>query len=343
MPRRAARTVDPLDVVESAYRVDGPDETWLAGILERFAPVVDEDHGVLAYLYDAAARPLRIWSFVGECAPTKSEIDDVVRAADDEYVASSYLVTPFGTASDHPGFDRQITFQRRLGPYGVKDAIAMNSIDPSGLGAWIGALLPEKRTATGEDRDRWGKVSAHVVAALRLRKRLSSARPAAAPALDPASADAVLTTSGSLEHAANPNAAVEDERRSLAEAVKRLDRARGGLRRTNPEEAIEEWRVLVRARWSLVDQFESDGKRYVLAYSNPPSSPGPVGFTDREREIVALAMLGRAPKLIAYELGLAPSTVRVHLTNASRKLGVRTLNDLITRYRAWMLEGPGDA
>lgn len=328
------QSVDPLEVIERAYALDLPEREWLEGILEGVAPAVDAQRGTLAYLYDAASRPLRVWNFVGKFEPTRKEIIDVITSADDEYVAQSYLVTPFATASERPGFERQRTFGRRLHKYGVYDAIAINAFDSSGLGAWIGALLPEKRSVTDEERDRWAKVSMHVAASLRLRRRLRGRTKQRSPA--ETSPDAVLSTSGKLEHAGDGVAA---ERVNLAEAVRRLDRARGRLRKTDPDAAIEAWKVLVRARWSLVDQFESDGRRYVLAYRNAPAvSEGPESFTDREREIVSLALLGHAPKLIAYELGLAASTIRVHLTNASRKLGVRTREELIAKYRDWLFQ-----
>lgn len=324
--------VDPLDIIERAYDVEAPEREWLEGVLERAAPAVDAGRGVVAYLYDAASRPLRIWNFVGEFEPTTKELVDVVTSADDEYVAQSYLVTPFGTASEQPGFDRQRTFGRRLHKYGIKDAIAINAFDRSGLGAWIGALLPEKASVTPADRERWSKVSMHIAAALRLRRQLQRRGRAKSP---DAAADAVLTTTGKMERAVEE---VVGSRQTLAEAVRRLDRARGRLRKTAPDEAIDAWRVLVRARWSLVDHFESDGRRFVLAYRNLPQSSGPAAFTEREREVVALAVLGHTPKLIAYDLGLAASTVRVHLTNASRKLGVRTRPELVAKYRDWLLQ-----
>lgn len=329
--RREGRAVDPLDVIEAAYHLDCDEETWLKGILERFGPAVEDGGGALAYLYDAAARPLRVWGLVGEIQPTYEDIVGVIHSADDEYVAQSYLVTPFGAASEAPGFDRQVTFGRRLGPYGIRDAVAMNAFDTSGLGAWFGALLPSKTIVHEGERDRWSKVAAHITAAMRLRKRLSAPQPV--------TAEAVLSPTGKLEHAEGE---VANERSALSLAVRRLERARGALRHSAPGDAIETWTVLVRAQWTLVDQFESDGRRFVLAYQNAARSRGPLAFTPREREVVALATLGHAPKLIAYELGLAPSTVRVHLTNASRKLGVRTLKGLISKYRAWLLQAPAE-
>jgi DNA-binding CsgD family transcriptional regulator len=323
---------DPLDVIERAYDVEAPERAWLEGILECAAPALDVGRGRVAYLYDAAARPLRIWNFVGEFQVTEQDLIDVITSADDEYVAQSYLVTPFGTASERPGFDRQVTFDRRLGKHGIKDALALNAFDQSGLGAWVGALLPERRTVSEPERERWSKVSMHIAAALRLRARL---RQTSAPKPAAEHAEAILSPAGNLEHAHEDVADAQDE---LAAAVRRLDHARGLLRKTAPDEAVDSWKVLVRARWSLVDHFESDGKRFILAYRNVPSNSGPTTLTDREREVVALAVLGHSPKLIAYDLGLAPSTVRVHLTNASKKLGVRTRAQLVAKYREWLVQ-----
>lgn len=54
----------------------------------------------------------------------------VVNAADDEYVAQSYGVAPFATASESPGFERQKTFGKRLHCYGIKDAIQEHERGP---------------------------------------------------------------------------------------------------------------------------------------------------------------------------------------------------------------------
>ncbi len=319
---------DPLAVIESAYAIDLPENEWLAGLLEQVTPALDAGSGMLAYQYDASKRPLEVWNFVGDFEPTEKEIVDVINAADDEYVASSYLVTPFGTASEQPGFERQRTWGRRLHKYGIHDALVVNALDQSGIGTWLGAFLPEQRRVDEADRERWGKVAAHVAAALRLRRRAGTMR---------GRPDAILSPRGALQHA---EGGVEAERANLGVAVRRLDRARGRMRKSDPEGAIDEWKVLVRARWSLVDQFESDGKRWIVAYSNAPKTTGPDSFTEREREVVALTLVGRSPKLIAYELGLSSSTVRVHLANASRKLGARTREELVTKYREWLARQP---
>ncbi|MEO6097530.1 MAG: LuxR C-terminal-related transcriptional regulator [Fibrobacteria bacterium] len=54
----------------------------------------------------------------------------------------------------------------------------------------------------------------------------------------------------------------------------------------------------------------------------------------RERQVAALAELGRSNKVIAYELGLGHSTVRVLLARAAGKPGVKTRIGLVKRVRS---------
>jgi DNA-binding CsgD family transcriptional regulator len=94
---------------------------------------------------------------------------------------------------------------------------------------------------------------------------------------------------------------------------------------------VKSLKGLVDGRWTLVDHYESEGKRYVVARENAPKPPGPPRLSQREQQVVALAVLGRTNKLIAYELGLAASTVRVLMARASAKLRVATRSELVAR------------
>lgn len=53
-------------------------------------------------------------------------------------------------------------------------------------------------------------------------------------------------------------------------------------------------------------------------------------LTERQLAIVKQVALRTPIKEIAYELGVAPSTVNDHLAAAKRKLGVRTTRDLVS-------------
>ncbi len=92
---------------------------------------------------------------------------------------------------------------------------------------------------------------------------------------------------------------------------------------------VEAWRGLVAARWSIVDRFEHDGKRFLLAQENAPVSPSRRELSERERQALAYAKLGHSNKLIAYELGISASTVGVLLWRAANKLGTKTREELL--------------
>jgi FixJ family two-component response regulator len=52
-------------------------------------------------------------------------------------------------------------------------------------------------------------------------------------------------------------------------------------------------------------------------------------LTAREREVVALAVMGRMNKQTAAEIGISEMTVKVHRHNAMQKLGAKSLVDLV--------------
>jgi DNA-binding NarL/FixJ family response regulator len=85
----------------------------------------------------------------------------------------------------------------------------------------------------------------------------------------------------------------------------------------------------VDGRWSLVDRFESDGRRFMVAHRNEPDVRDPRALSKRERQVVAFAATGHSNKLIGYELGVSPSSVAKHLGVAARKLGVRSRAELV--------------
>lgn len=139
--------------------------------------------------------------------------------------------------------------------------------------------------------------------------------------------EAVLRPDGKLEHA-EPAAQDREARAMLRAGVLSLDRARGPLRERDAEKAVGIWNALVAGRWSLLDQFDSDGRRYVVAHRNDASVPDARGLTHRECQVLAHVELGHSNKMIAYELGLSTSTVAGHLASARAKLRLPSVGAL---------------
>jgi DNA-binding NarL/FixJ family response regulator len=128
----------------------------------------------------------------------------------------------------------------------------------------------------------------------------------------------VLSPNGKLEHATGP-AERRPAREALRDALVRIDKARA--ERDDAQRSVELWRGLVAGRWSLVEHFERDGKRYYLAHKNDPELGKDRALTDRERLALGYAELGYSNKLVAYALGLSSSTVSTLLARARKKLG----------------------
>ena len=116
---------------------------------------------------------------------------------------------------------------------------------------------------------------------------------------------------------------------SLREAAKSVDGARteGGRERAD---ALLAWQVLVLGEWSIVDRFDSDGRRFLVAHRNAPEVAEPRKLTRREARVAAYASQGLTNKLIAYYLGIGESAVSTHLSAVLRKLGLSTRTELVS-------------
>jgi DNA-binding NarL/FixJ family response regulator len=93
------------------------------------------------------------------------------------------------------------------------------------------------------------------------------------------------------------------------------------------------WRALEVGTWSVVDHWDTDGKRFVVAMRNAPRTPPIASLTERERCVAALAAAGHLDKEIAYVLACRPRPSPRH-ARARKKLGVRTRTDRASTWKA---------
>ena len=319
-----ASSAGALEIVEAIYRPDDSERAWIDGILAAARPALDRGHGIIGLPFEVGASGLIApWaSVVGAPSVTPKIITSMMAAArHDATVQRAFRATACATSSecgfvDHPAWKALI---RR----GIYDQIALCGFDTTGHGVMIGPLLGRVTTLDPRFRARFARVAAHLGIGQRYR-RLE--KRAGAPA-------AVFSPGAKLLHAEG-DATLRGARAALARAVAAIDRARGRQRRTDPDGALAAWKGLVAARWSLVDQFESDGKRYVVARENEPRAIPVAALSKREQQVVGYIALGHTSKLIAYELGIADSTVRVLLSRAMQRLNVTTRGELAAKVLA---------
>lgn len=81
---------------------------------------------------------------------------------------------------------------------------------------------------------------------------------------------------------------------------------------------------LASTRWTIIQSFERDGARYVVARVGQPLVSGLASLSDRERQVLAYLAIGQSTKETAYALGISAVTVRVLVARAATKLGVRS-------------------
>ncbi|MFO7780884.1 MAG: helix-turn-helix transcriptional regulator [Spirochaetia bacterium] len=140
-----------------------------------------------------------------------------------------------------------------------------------------------------------------------------------------------MNPDGRIEDARS-DARGRDARERLAQAARSIDRARSNRGPDDAREALDLWEGLVDGRWSLVEHFERDGRRYFVAYENPCDLQDPRALTPRERQVMAHIAQGDSNKWVAYQLGIREGTVAKLLERALYKLGVSNRHELVWIY-----------
>jgi DNA-binding CsgD family transcriptional regulator len=321
------RAMDAVAVVENAYDLSGDGDAWLQGVCASSAPLFDSGIGAFAFAYDLAGPTQRMLNLVGSNIP--DEHFEIVRqmilsCAPEELRAYCGTDLYCGTGQQrfsNAGLDYHKLFAQFGQAAGLQDAITATIPADGDTGVIVAGYSTKKERLNPQQFHVMQRIMCHVGLGFRLRRRLTDAT-------NGAPVDAILSPSGKLEHAEG-SARDDGPRELLRESVTRMEKARGSLRRENPLSALELWRGLVTGRWSLVDHFDSDGRRFLLARRNAPRARPVAALTPREEQVLQLACRGYSNKLIGYELGLTEATISTHLAAARKKLGCSSRSDLV--------------
>ncbi|HJK99319.1 MAG TPA: helix-turn-helix transcriptional regulator [Polyangiaceae bacterium LLY-WYZ-14_1] len=331
----SARTT-VLDVVDRGYDLTGTTRDWVEGVATAHRAAMGLPEGTTALTYEVDREegsvafdpstlavvdldPVRLEAF-GRSAAGVQRFPAVVRRLYGDLNAGSVT-----ERLREWGFPEPVVtgYLEAVRPWGYADAVPVTAANLNGRGLHI--VTPTKKSVPlgPAGRRRWEAVAVHLAAGLRLRDAL-----AGGPLLD--GADAVLEGDGRLADVRDEAAAAPDARERLRHAARRLDHAHSRAGRAAADETLSAWDALVDGRWTLLDHFDTDGRRYLVARRNEPIARGPKELSSRERQVVCRAAQGHPNKLIAYELGLAEGTVKAHLRRALTRLSVRGRTELTT-------------
>jgi len=318
-----------VDILEAIYRLELPETDWVPGIMRAITARLGGDRGTGGLLYDASDDDhFRLHQLFGigltdewiEVGLQQHPLPDYSRT-----MVAAYRRVLCGTTGEFT-FEMEAVVREQMQRHGVGEQFLMNGIDPSHHGLAVFLFSSERVALSRARRALLERIATHLATAYRLRRRLAVAERSGGTG-----GEAILRSDGRVEHA--EGAALEQNARlALRDAVQQREWARRRSQRDSPE-ALTRWRTMVAGRWTLLDSAETGGQRLVVARENTWVPRAGTPLSPRESQVASLAVLGRTNKVIAYELGLSDSTVRVLMKRAAAKLGVRTRAELVDSYR----------
>jgi len=337
-------TTDVLDVLDRAYAIHATPQEWLRGVTDAIRPGIDRGEGVLAFRVDAhndtaapivdpvpsgigtywkgwveqmCAMPRELFRYARVFPPLLFKSQFTVAAMANVPQFREYLADSASSADQVPARTaEEIIARDEEANVPWAECLALHAADPTGSDVFFVAPSPhrERELPTLRTLEIWGRVMAHVANADRLNRLAQHNTNGPLEG-----GEAILSPEGRVCWADGP-ARSKHARDVLRDAARRVDRARQSRMRSRPAEAVELWKALVAGRWSLVDEFDSDGRRFVVARRNDPGAVTPA-LSEREHQVAAHLAMGQSNKLIAYQLGVSLSTVGTYVRRIANKLG----------------------
>jgi len=322
------RICDEIALVEAIYELSTDDTAWagqlcarltdhlgadLGAVATLFAPVPGFEHTKSAVpIFSNAYDPLT--PLLRETTGTFSQLE----ATEIQWRAPLFRLHEL-LPTGHWYIRR---FEHRFARLGAADNVSFVPLAGTSHGASFTVFSSRMTRLSRGLESRYRQLSLHLTAAMQLRWGVD------VRTLPQTHVDAVFAPCGTCVHRTRgaPGAATMER---LAVAVREREQARGSLRRSDPDAALQLWTALVRGRWSLVDRLDHDGRRWILAIRNADGVLDPRALTERELNVVRMAGRGATNCEIAYELGLTEGGVSAHLHAACRKLKCSGRRDLI--------------
>lgn len=317
-PNQGARSVTRTDLASFAatcYALEADEDTWLTNLSRLLTPWLDCGLGVSAWGYRVEPFERSDGQPRGLAPDLGDAVQRVAERAPDA-LARRFIFGPRArSVSERIGVElSHEPWFAALQPWRVCDFKALTLIDGAGRGlGFTGPSTAVVRTSA-QSRHQLERIGGHILSAFRLRRTLGEI-------------EAVFAPDGKLLEARG-QARDREEREALRSAVMAFDRAGSASAEQDCGDVLESWKALVSGRWSLVQSFESDGRRYLLARCNPPGDGSLPGVTALEAHVLLLRAQGASFKLIAYELGLSIASAHALLRRGSAKLGIRSEAEL---------------
>jgi DNA-binding CsgD family transcriptional regulator len=314
-----------VDVVEAAYVPHTP-RAWLEHVTSVLRPLLDRGNGLLCYGFDArdmGVIQLEAPLFAGAGVEVWNAMQSSTEGLEPRAVQRTYLGSqPFGTVAQRfLGSTRGIFSElarRNYAPNGFCDLLVLHIVDADRRGCLFAAPLSRSVAASRKEITLWSRVAAHLRAGYASSLRHGD---------DVEASDAILEPSGRILHASG-FAKTPLGRETLRHVALSAERARTSRARHDASSALDLWQELIAGRWTLIQRFDADGRRFLLARRNTAEVQRYVQLTPRERELAERVLGGDSNKHIAHDLLVSEATISERLENALSKLNLRSVGEL---------------
>lgn len=353
-----------LALMDRSYDVHASEDAWVEGIASACAPWLDSGEGVHAFRFDLGTGAVGSPALVGgddawRDAWRQTWWEGFMRRVPADTLRAMAAFGPVShttelwaaMAAQIPTFEELLTRggRRALRSSGAAaagmrypESLNVAAADADGIGMALCANRASVAARPVPEPTRWvvSRLVAHVTAGLRLRGRLGRRS-----LLE--GAEAVVDPQGKMLHL-EPRAQVA--RAALRDAAADVVRAKR-RREEDPSKVLSLWRALYAGEYTVVEAFDTDGRRFVVARSNRPEprrpaaepsarGEGRAALSERDLRVLAMFSHGCANKLIAYQLAMSASSVAASLARARRALGVSSSAELVSAARRLGVAAP---
>jgi DNA-binding NarL/FixJ family response regulator len=341
MLRKRAQMVFPelnherlREITDAAYDFKSDLASWADGVHAALGPALDLGQGTLVALLLLPEQGLSIQHLASRGGASKIH-HAIVRLS--AFLAPGKLRESFfngrflGSSSGHYADSEVERMAQRARGLGSRDAAGFCVNDGVDHGLMVVSPTRDTLSLPHQASAIVRRLAQHISTGLRLQRVIGGVT------LDDPAIEAIFDEAGRPQHTLGM-ARLHDGLERLREAVLLRGRTPVSIEPLSPAETP--WEAVIAGRWSLVDRFDSDGRRFVVAYRNPPGMLDPRRLTPREEGVTTLAAVGRSNKEIGFDLSISESTVATLLTTSLAKLGLasRTLLPIFWRDlhgRAW--------
>jgi DNA-binding NarL/FixJ family response regulator len=318
------KSKDWIALIEAGYQLEGDDREWLDSLLTYAEPLGERGFWLTIGRYDYTPIDILLNEIKSNGPSAARRILESSLRVETEAVSHFFRAgKPVSSLSEaiYTSEPEIAEVVKEVSNGVVHDKLAVKALNGEGGALIMCWLFNDYVVPTELERRRWGCIASHLGTGLRLRKVAEKLT------LEADRVEAIYDGNFKLCDARS-HAKSRSSREILLSAIKRIDKARSKSGRDDPDVAMKTWKGLVQGRWSLVDYFDSDQRRYIVAVQNDPNHPDPRGLTQREKQVAEFIGHGLSTKEISYTLGISQSAVTNCTTRAKRKLGLTSRIEL---------------